>query len=400
MAPLLLTCLHEGRESLSDYLGRDGYRQLTNLSGDAILSMVAEAGLRGRGGTGLGLPAAAKWREVRSGRSGDRYLLANGAETSPGSLKDRYLLERFPHRVLEGAVAAARAVGAQKVYLYIKATAAEAIASVEQALTELQEAGLPELALPEFELVRAPETGVAGEESAACDAIEGFEGRPQVKPPTPAISGILGRPTLVTNVETLAATAAIVRDGVAQFRAVGLPHAPGTALFTLTGDVRQPGVYELPLGTPLQRLIDQCGGGATGPVVAVLPGGFRSGPLGPDELQIPLDYDAIAEAGSNLGPAHVIVLAEPANLAELMLGALDLAALGSCKQCSICGEGIHRMREAAAQIAAGAEPAALRAEMMDWATVLHGKGNCLLPTGVAAMVRRAVERFDSWKGGE
>jgi NADH-quinone oxidoreductase subunit F len=327
---------------------------------------------------------------------GERYVLANGAESSPGSRKDCFLMERFPHRVLEGAIAAARAVGAGKVYLYIKATAAAAIASMEQAVAELHTAG-DIAALPEFALFRAPDTAVAGEETAACDAIEGFEGRPQVKPPTPARAGILGRPTLVVNVETLAAVAAILREGAEAFAAVGPPHARGTALFTLSGDVHRPGVYELPLGTPLRSLIAECGGGATGEVVAVLPGGYRSGPLTAAELDLPLEYDALLHAGTTLGPAHVIVLAEPSSLAELMGGALELAAIGSCRQCAICGEGTLTLHSLAHRIAAGEEPGPLRTELLTWATLLHGKGNCGLPTGAAMLARRAVEQFSGWR---
>jgi NADH-quinone oxidoreductase subunit F len=375
------------RESLADYVSAGGYSHMSAVTGDGILAAVEAAGLRGRGGSGRGHPVGERWQEVRAGAPGMRYVVANGAETSPGSRKDRLLMERYPHRVLEGAVAAARVVGAGKVWFYVKATAGEAVASMEQAVAELAESGL--LAdLPDIETFRAPDSGVAGEESAVCDAIEGFEGRPQVKPPTPASMGILGRPTLVANVETLAAVAAVLREG---------PAAGSTALFTLSGDVQWPGVYELPIGTPLRALIEECGGGATGAIVAVLPGGYRSGPLVPHELDLPLAYDAMAGAGTTLGSAHVVVLAQPGTLAQLMAGALELAAIGSCKQCAICAEGTARLHELAICLACSEDAQPLREAMGEWAALLHGKGNCKLPTGVAAMVRRALSRFEYWR---
>ena len=389
LPPLFLTTPdHSGREDLSDYLRRGGYGRLQGLAGQAIVAAADAAGLRGRGGSGRGEPLAAKLHAVAAAGSatGLRYVVANGAETSPGSKKDRLLMERFPHRILAGAVAAARAVNASTVYLYVKASATEARTSMEAAVNELAGAGLSDL--PAFEVYRAPDSAVAGEETAVCDAIEGFEGRPQVKPPTPDTAGILGRPTLIANVETLAALAAVVSTG---------PTAATTALFTLSGDVARPGVYELPLGTSLRALIADYGGGATGEIVAVLPGGFRSGPLTPQELDLPLDYDALQEADTTLGSAHVIVLASPNSLKDLMAGALDLAAVGSCRQCEICAEGTATLRNLAGRIAAGTEPEApLRDQLDAWSTILHGKGNCMYLTGVALLTRRAVRQFPTW----
>lgn len=363
-------------ETLTAYTALGGYRPLP---ASDILPLIEAAGIRGRGGTGLGQPVAQRWRAVLA-HSGPRCVLANGAESSPGSRKDTYLMERFPHRILDGALAAARVLEAETVYLYIKATATAARESMEAALAELAQPDLPQ-----FEIVLAPESAVAGEETAACDAVEGFEGRPQVKPPLPSAVGVLGRPTLVVNVETLAAVAAALRGD-----------DPHVALFTLSGDVHRPGVYALPLGTPIRTLIETHGGGATGEIVAVLPGGYRSAPLSPAELDLPLDYDALQAAGSTLGPAHVVVLAQPHRLGGLMAGALDLAVLGSCNQCAICGEGVRAMRTAALHLAQGGEPDPLRAELERWAALLRGKGNCAFPDSVARMVQGALDRFDDW----
>jgi len=387
--PFLTVPDQPGREGLTDFLRRGGYRGLQGLTGPAVIGAAEAARLRGRGGSGRGEPLVAKLRAVGAGAAaGPHYVVANGAETSPGSRKDQLLMERYPHRILAGAIAAARAVGSTVVYLYIKASAVQARTSMQAALTELAGAGLPDL--PAFDVFRAPDSTVAGEETAVCDAIEGFEGRPQVKPPTPDTAGILGRPTLIVNVETLAALDAVLRVG---------PAGAATALFTLSGDVARPGVYELPLGTPLRTLITDYGGGATGEIVAVLPGGFRSGPLTPRELDLPLDYDALLEAGTTLGSAHVIVLAHPNRFLDLMTGALDLAAIGSCRQCEICAEGTLTLRNLAHRMAeADGEPEApLREALAAWSTILHGKGNCKYLTGVASLTRRAVQQFPTWR---
>lgn len=397
MADFFLTVPGQsGREGLKEYLGHGGYGCLGGLSPEEIVVAVDDAGLRGRGGSGRGTPVAAKWREVMGSRRGQRYVVANGAESSPGSRKDRYLMEVYPHRVLDGALAAARAVGAALLYLYVKATAEEARLSLEEALEELAGSGLLPPDSPSIQIFRAPDSQVAGEETAVCDSIHGFTGQPQVKPPYPATDGLFGRPTLIANVETLAAAAAILRVGPERFRSTGLPDAPGTILVTIGGDVKSPGVYEVPLGTPIRRVIEEHGGGPTGSIQAVLPGGFRSGPLTPEELDLPLDYDSLLEAGTTLGAAHLVVLASPNRFVDLMQGALELAVTGSCRQCAICGEGTIALNRIAADIATGAPPAPLLEEIGFLTQLYHGKGNCGFLTGAAMLARRAAERFPNW----
>lgn len=385
-----------GREGLKEYLGRGGYGWLVGLSPDGIVSAMDDSGLRGRGGSGRGTPVGAKWRQVQRCRSGQRFVVANGAESSPGSKKDRYLMEAYPHRVLDGALAATRAVGASLLYLYVKATAEEARLSMEEAVRELSESGLLPLDSPEIQLFRAPDSQVAGEETAVCDAIHGFTGQPQVKPPFPATDGLFGRPTLIANVETLAAAAAVLREGAERFRSTGLPSAPGTILVTIGGDVRTPGVYEVPLGIPIRQVIEESGGGPTGSIQAVLPGGFKSGPLRPDELDLPLDYDALMEAGTTLGAAHLVVLSSPNRFLDLMQGALELAVTGSCRQCAVCAEGTLSLSRIAGEIAAGSPPDPLMEEIGFLTQLYHGKGNCGYLTGVAMLARRAAERFPNW----
>lgn len=385
-----------GREDFRHYRGLGGFGWIESTGTDEIIDLMRTAGVRGRGGSGRGRPVAETWALVGQGQVGQRYVVVNGAESSPGSKKDRYLMERFPYRILDGALAAGRAVGADTIYVYIKATATAALESMERAVMDLQSSGLDE-GLPRFEWFRAPDTAVSGEATAICDAIEGLTGLPQVKPPIPEVFGLFGRPTLVANVETFAAAAAILREGPQRFIEAGGPGAPGSVLVTLGGDLNRPGVYEVPLGTPIRRLIEEYGGGATDRVQAVLPGGFRSGPLTPEELDLPLEYDALQQAGTTLGPAHVVVLAQPNSLIDLLVGALELAAAGSCKQCAICGEGTFVLRSLVGRIADGEASEPLREEIRYLSHIYYGKGNCGFLSGVSLLTRRAVERFPNWR---
>ncbi|MDB4894284.1 MAG: dehydrogenase subunit, partial [Firmicutes bacterium] len=302
-------------EQLAEYVARGGYEGLRKalLNGPAwVVAEMRRAGLRGRGGSGMGGPVADKWARVaRAEGPIPRYVVANGAEGSPVSHKDRYLMALFPHRVLEGLLIAAAATGATGGYLYVRGDSEEAVAGMELALAEAREAGL--LGSVEVELQTAAARYHAGEETAVIDALEGLEGLPQPKPPRPEETGLHGCPTAVSNVETLAAAAGVLRLGPEAFLAVGTAECPGTALFTVGGDVAHPGVYEMPYGTALAELLAEAGAPARDELLAVLPGGLSSGPLRPDELDVALTYEALAATGSTLGNAAVVVFRRDGN---------------------------------------------------------------------------------------
>lgn len=384
----------QGRESLAAYRERGGYAGLAKARAEGgrwAIEQVERAGLRGRGGSGRGNPVADKWRKVARATGVARYAIANGAESSPVSQKDRYLLAHFPHRVLEGLLVACTAVGAEHAYLFVRGDAEEALAGAEAALAEAREAGL--LAGVTVEIQPSAPTYISGEETAVIDALEGLEGLPQPKPPHPEETGLRGNPTIINNVESLAAVAAILRLGVERFRSVGTPDCPGTALFTVTGAVTRPGVYELPYGTPLAELLERAGAPAPDELLAVLPGGLSSGPLAPDELQVPLTYEDLAAAGTTMGPAAVVVFARAdASLPAMVADTVSFLAEASCGQCRGCKEG-HRQLSQALQTG---DPAQIRQQ----ATVLlYGRGNCGHPTGTARLVLRALQSFpqETWK---
>lgn len=382
----------ERSEGLSEYRACGGYSGLAAARARGVewtLAELDQAGLRGRGGGGQGKPAAPKWRKVARAANDTRYVIANGAEGSPASRKDRHLMELFPHRVLDGLLTAAFVVGAETVYWYVRGDAAAALAAVETAVGEAQAAGLfgPGDCPATVVVKTSRPTYISGEETAVIDALEGQEGSPQSKPPYPEDAGLHGCPTVVSNVETLAAAAAVLRLGADAFAALGTPECPGTALFTVSGDVAAPGVYEVPYGTTLRALLDLAGAPASAELEAVLPGGLSAGPLRPDELDVPLTYEALAELGSSIGSASPIVFRKgSASLAEVAQETAIFLAEASCGQCHGCKDGTRSLAKAFAE--------GKTREAEAWAELLYnGRGNCGHPAGAARFALRALTAF-------
>nr|PZN69480.1 MAG: NADH ubiquinone oxidoreductase [Bacillota bacterium] len=388
MTHLITEPAQDGREDLDSYRARGGYAGLAaarDRSSGWVLEQLQHAGLRGRGGSGEGRPIFEKWQRVAAAAVPERYVVANGAESQAVSQKDRFLLARFPHRVLEGLLIAAHALGARETYLCVRGDSPEALAGAEQAVAEARAAGL--LGGVSVTVQPSAPTAVSGEETAILDALEGLEGYPQPKPPRPEEIGLRGRPTLVQNVESLAAVAALFRLGPERIRAVGTPACPGTALFTVTGAVDRPGVYEVPHGTLLWDLLVRAGAPPREEILAVLPGGLGSGPLRPDELDVPLTYEDLAALGTTMGNSAVIVFRRSDGaLPALVRENVALLSRGSCGQCRGCKEGHEALLRALE--AGDLAEARRRAEVL-----LYGRGNCALPTGTARFALRALQAF-------
>ncbi|HLC43274.1 MAG TPA: NADH-ubiquinone oxidoreductase-F iron-sulfur binding region domain-containing protein [Methylomirabilota bacterium] len=324
------------KETLEAYLTRGGYQALekayTELGPQGVLEMVEAAELLGRGGAAF--PTAKKWRFARQEPS-PRYVVLNGGEDEPGSLKDRMLMEHHPHLVLEGVLLAAHAIEAEEAYLYVNHTYEAAIGGLKNALAEARSKRYVKIP---FTLFPAPTEYVAGEDTAALEAIEGKEALPRKKPPYPTTAGLFGKPTVVNNVETFANVPPIVLKGPQWYRSIGSEGCHGTALFTLGEEMSRPGVYELPFGTPLRYLIEQCGGGLRSGtrLKAILPGGPSSAFLTPDQLDVKLDYGSLVNAGSTLGCGVVRCLAEDECVVEELLRIARFFEKESCGQCSAC----------------------------------------------------------------
>jgi len=337
----------EGREGLKEYQGRGGYEALAKaLKGtpEHVIQVVSDAGLRGHGGAGF--PTGKKWQFTREAPEQPRYLVMNGGEDEPGSRKDRVLLENLPHLVIEGAVLGSYAIGATKAYLYINAKYETAINSVNDALSEAKAAGywgqkiLGSSYDLDIEIIAAPHNYVAGEDTAVLEVIEGKKPQPRQKPPFPVTVGLFGKPTSVNNVETLANVPRILLKGAEWYRSFGTKDCPGTMLFSLneTEDVNRPGIYELPFGTPLRHLIEECGGGLKDgkKIKAIMPGSPSSAYLPAEKIDTPLEPNAMREAGSMLGCGVVHIVREGDSIVDELVRITEFFATESCGQCPAC----------------------------------------------------------------
>ncbi len=321
------------------------------IGGEATIAEVKAAGLQGRGGAGF--PAHFKWSAVRGQAEQTRYVVVNADEGEPGTFKDREVMLRRPHRMLEGMAIAAFATGAQTCFIYIRGEFVDCIRSVEQAI----EAADEHLADLDIRLVSGHGAYICGEETALLEAIEGRRGMPRLKPPYPTDSGLWGKPTLMNNVETLACVPAIVQHGGAAFAALGRAE-PGSKLYCVSGHVQKPGVYELPLGVTLDELVEAAGG-YVGTPLAFSPGGASSGILPLSFRDTPLDFKSLAAVGSMLGSAGVVVLNDSVDLARVALWNLVFFEDESCGQCTPCRVGCRLQRQAVQRYIEGGDPAAL-----------------------------------------
>jgi NADH-quinone oxidoreductase subunit F len=344
-------------ERLETYRGAGGYRSLARaleMDPVAVTEEVKTSGLRGRGGAGF--PAGVKWSFMPRESDLPRYLVCNADESEPGTFKDRLLMEKDPHLVLEGCLIAAYAMGASITFIYIRGEFAGPARILERAIAEAYEAGLAGRNILgsgfECELVlhRGAGAYICGEETALMDSLEGGRGNPRLKPPFPAQVGIYGCPTNVNNVETLACVPSIIERGADWFKAIGPDEKnTGPKLYGLSGHVKRPGIYELPMGVPLMELIEEHGGGMMRPdrgLKAVIPGGSSVPVLRADECRdLRMDFDSLARAGTMLGSAGVIVMDESTCMVRAMERLAHFYAHESCGQCTPCREGCGWMEK-------------------------------------------------------
>ena len=335
---------------LEQYRSRGGYDMLTRVlqerwSPEDIIGVVKTSGLRGRGGAGF--PTGLKWSFISRNAPGQKYIVCNSDEGEPGTFKDRDILRYNPHQLIEGMIIAGYAVGATRGYNYIRGEFWEPYERFEAALAEAREAGfLGENLLGsgfDYELHTHLGAGayICGEESALLESIEGKKGQPRFKPPFPAHFGLYGRPTIINNTESLASIPVILEKGGEWFRDLGVENSGGTKLFSISGNINNPGVFEIPLGTPFSELLEMAGGMRDGhKLKAVIPGG-SSAPIIPGEqmMELTMDYDAIAKAGSMLGSGAVIVLDENNCMVKVLERMSYFYFEESCGQCTPCREG-------------------------------------------------------------
>ena len=316
------------------------FAKAEELGADRVLDELESSGLQGRGGAGF--PAAIKWRGVRAQEPQPHYVVLNADEGEPGTFKDRELLLRRPDLVLEGLAIAARVVGAQDIYLYLRGEFQAPWRSLEAALAKFKAADV--FGDLHFHLHAGHGAYICGEETALLEALEGKRGMPRLKPPYPHEHGLWGKPTLINNVETIACVPAVVVRGGQWFKELGRTEA-GTKLYSVSGHVARPGNYELPLGVSLDELVEAAGG-YIGELKAFSPGGASSGFLPASERQRPLDFASLPQVGSMLGSAGVVVLNDSVDIKWAVNQQLRFFEAESCGQCAPCRIGTRFEREA------------------------------------------------------
>jgi len=369
------------------------------LGADKVWRLVRDAGLRGRGGAYF--PVGAKWETARNTPADRKYLLVNAEEGEPGIYKDRHLMESDPHRFLEGIQIAALGIGATETVLFING---EAKLSQQRMLAALGGARAEGLCPVPVEVRLGGGGYVLGEETALINAIHGYRSEPLARPPFPAVSGLNAQPTVINNAETLANLPDIVRNGADWFRSVGTAETPGTKLVSLAGDVRQPGLYEVPLGTPLSDILNVWGGGVQGALKAVLAGG-PSGSILPAALaDTSLDVKPLQDLGGVLGAGGIVALNSSRCAVEMVRGLVAYNARESCGKCTPCREGTVRVLQlfdALVQGKAGAsdvETLDYLSDILAYAS-LCGLGQ-MAPNPVRALLRHFGEEVREHLNGE
>ena len=345
------------------YLQHDGYKALAKalqeMTPDSIIDEVKKSSLRGRGGAGF--PAGMKWSFVPKDSPKPKYVICNADESEPGTCKDRPLMEMDPHQMIEGITIAGRAIGAHLGFIYIRGEYRYVLDIVEAALAEAYSRGyLGKNILGsgfDFDLVAHTGAGAyeCGEESALMESLEGKRGYPRIKPPFPAVVGLYGCPTIINNVETLSSVPAILLEGGEKYASRGTPKNGGTRLLCVGGHVNKPGIYEIPLGMNMKKFIYEVAGGIPDgkKLKAVIPGGSSCPLLSSSEIDIPMDYDSVAKAGSMLGSGGMVVIDEDTCMVDMARRIMHFYAHESCGWCIPCREGTTWLRKMLERFHAG-----------------------------------------------
>lgn len=393
-----------GIDSLEVYRQHDGYKALEKAlreyQPDDLVEIVKQSGLRGRGGAGF--PAGMKWSFLAKNDK-PRYLCCNSDESEPGTFKDRVLMEKIPHRLVEGVLITSYACRVKTAFIYVRGELALAAKQVEKAVKEAYEAGLvgQNILGSDFScdiiVHRGAGAYICGEESALMESLEGRRGYPRLKPPFPAVIGLYGGPTVINNCETLVTVPPIVLNGAEWYASFGTEKSKGTRIYGLSGHVKKPGNYELPLGIPLRELLysEQYGGGILGDkeVKAVIPGGSSTFLLSADQLDTPMDYESVAAAGSMLGSGGVIVMNEDTCIVGAILRAVEFYRDESCGKCTPCREGTYWMVEILERLEHGRGKVSDIDLLLDICGNISGKSFCPLGDAATSLVRSGIRLF-------
>ncbi len=389
---------------METYQSRGGYSALKKIlqektPPDQVIEEVKSSGLRGRGGAGF--PTGLKWSFISRNAPGQKYVVCNSDEGEPGTFKDRDILRYNPHQLVEGMIIAGYAIGATVGYNYIRGEFWEPYERFEAALEEARAAGFlgDNILGSGFDFQLHSHLGggayVCGEETALLESIEGKKGQPRFKPPFPAHFGLYGRPTIINNTESLASIPVIMEKGGEWFKQLGVENSGGSKLFSISGNLNNPGVFEIPLGTPFSELLEMAGGMKDGrKIKAVIPGG-SSAPIIPGDqmMDLTMDYDAIAKAGSMLGSGAVIVLDDTNCMVKVLERMSYFYYEESCGQCTPCREGTGWLYRVVSRIERGEGRPEDLALLDDVTQKIAGRTICALGDAAALPVQGMLKHF-------
>lgn len=390
-------------DSIEVYLQRGGYQGLIKAleySPADLIELVKKSGLRGRGGAGF--PTGMKWGFIPKGSPLPKYLCCNADEGEPGTFKDRILMEKNPHLLIEGMAIAAYAIGARQAYLYLRGEFSLSNQRVRAALQEAYERNFlgKDILGKGYDLDilihRGAGAYICGEETSLLESTEGKRGYPRIKPPFPAQVGLFGGPTIINNVETLCNVPPIVVNGPEWFAGIGTEKSTGTKLFGVSGHVNRPGLYELPMGTPLEEILYQHCGGIRGgkQLKAVIPGGSSTPVLTAEEaLKVRMDFDSVAAAGSMLGSGAVIVIDETTCMVKVGLILARFYHHEACGQCTPCREGTGWIERVMDRIEGGLGQEKDLDLLLDLCDNIDGKTVCPMGDAAIAPIRSGIRKF-------
>ncbi len=379
---------------LAEYQRTGGYKSLAKarrLKPQKIVDEFIASNLRGRGGAGF--PMGRKASFLAKGTGKPTYLCVNADESEPGTFKDREIMLRNPHRLIEGCLITAHGIESQNVFIYLRGEYIDVFEVMRAALDEVRDAGL--LGDVTIVLHRGAGAYICGEESALLESLEGKRGQPRPRPPFPAVSGLYGSPTLINNVQTVATVPTIIEKGGKWYASIGPEPSPGTVVFSLSGNIERPGNYELELGTRLRELIYDVGGGIPDgrELKAIIPGGSSTTVMTPDQIDTALDFNSVAEAGSQLGAAAVIVIDDRACMVQLALRSSQFYMHESCGKCTPCREGTRWMVQLLRKIEEGRAEQAELDLLLSVCDRMLGKCLCALGDFAAGPVVEYVSKY-------
>ena len=380
--------------TIDAYTRHGGYKASAKalaMDPDAVIQLVKDSGLRGRGGAGF--PTGMKWGFIPQGDNKEHYLVVNADESEPGTCKDTPLMMANPHVLIEGCIIACHAIRAKHGFIYIRGEVTHVVRRLNQAIEDAYKAGHLGNGI---DLVLHVGAGayICGEETALLDSLEGFRGQPRLRPPFPAIAGLYARPTVVNNVESIASVPAIIANGAEWYQKYGTEKSKGMTLYSLSGHVNNPGQFEAPLGITLREILDMAGGVRTGHELKFWTPGGSSTPLFTDaHLDTPLDYEGVAAAGSMLGTKALQIFDETTCVVRAVLRWTEFYKHESCGKCTPCREGTWWLVQILRDLENGSGSEEDLAKLLDLCDNIMGRSFCALGDGATSPITSSIKYF-------